>query len=157
MLISPRPRSTSSRRSSVEHANFFFEPVQLDFQPPNLFIEGVVPGLNDRALPGPAIYKNLRQLLHSGLPPLRDLDGMHLELRAQLAQCLLTPNRFDRHPRFESRTVLFSRRRHQPLLRLTTRRNLTLLPGLNYWDHYTALSSSGNSYDFPCISGARAI
>src|ERR1700684_3852645 len=97
MLISPRPRSTSSRRSSVEHANFFFEPVQLDFQPPNLFVEGVVPGLNDRALPGPAIYKNLRQLLHSRLPPLRDLDGMHLELRAQLAQCLLTPNRFDRH------------------------------------------------------------
>src|SRR6266700_2319771 len=32
--------------------------------------------------------------------------------------------------------MLFSRRRHQPLLRLTTRRNLNLLPGLNSWDHY---------------------
>src|SRR6266700_4699080 len=33
--------------------------------------------------------------------------------------------------------MLFSRRRHQPLLRLTTRRNLNLLPGLNSWDHYS--------------------
>ncbi len=32
--------------------------------------------------------------------------------------------------------MLFSRRRHQPLLRLTTRRNLNLSPGLNSWDHY---------------------
>jgi hypothetical protein len=32
-----------------------------------------------------------------------------LELGAHLAQRLLTPDRFDRHPRFESRTVLFSR------------------------------------------------
>src|SRR6266567_2506159 len=36
--------------------------------------------------------------------------------------------------------MLFSRRRHQPLLRLTTRRNLNLLPGLNSWDHYTLSS-----------------
>src|SRR5579862_4511214 len=61
---------------------------------------------------------------------------MHLKLRAQLAQRLLTPDCFHRHPRFERRTVLFSRRRHQPLLRLTTRRNLNLLRGLNSWDHY---------------------
>src|ERR1019366_9772822 len=80
----------------------------------------------------------LGDLLPRGLPPLRDLNGMHFELRAQLAQRLFTPDRFNRHPRFESRTVLFPRR-HQPLLvRLTTRRNLNLLRGLNYWDHYTA-------------------
>jgi len=94
MLISAGPRSTSRRRSSVEHANFFFEPVQFDFQPANLFVEGVVAGLHRRALPGTPIYKKLRQLLHRRLPPLRDLDGMHLELRAQLAQRLLTPDRF---------------------------------------------------------------
>src|ERR1017187_8302446 len=137
MLISAWSRSTRSRRSSVEHANFFFEPVQFDFQPANLFVECVVAGLDRRAFPGPPIHKKLGDLLHRGLPPLRDLNGMHFELRAQLAQRLFTPDRFNRHPRLESRTVLFPRR-HQPLLvRLTTRRNLNLLRGLNYWDHYS--------------------
>src|ERR1700679_289150 len=116
MLISAWPRSTRTRRSSVEDPSFFFEPVQLDFQSANLFVERIVACLDRRTLPRPPIHKKLRQLFHRGFPPLRDLDGMHLELRAQLAQRLLTPDRFDRHPRFESRTILFSRRRHQPLL-----------------------------------------
>ena len=114
----------------------FFEPVQPDLQAANLFAEGVVPGLNRSALPGSSIHKNLRELLHRGFPPLRDLDRMHFELRAQLTQRLLTTDRFNNHAGFERRAVLFSRR-HQLLLRLTTRRNISLLPGLNFWDHYT--------------------
>src|SRR6266540_5156116 len=127
MLISAGPRSTSRRSSSVEHANFFFEPVQFEFQPANLFVEGVVAGLHQRALPATPIHKKLRQLPHRRLPPLCDLDGMHLELRAQLAQRLLTADGFNRYPRLESRTILFSCRRHQPLLRLTTRRKSYLI------------------------------
>src|SRR5450755_3044491 len=61
---------------------------------------------------------------------------MHLELRTQLAQRLLAPNRLHRHSRFEGRTVLFSRRRHLLLLCLNDSPNSNLLPGLNSWDHY---------------------
>ena len=59
-------------------------------------------------------------------------------MRTQLAQRLLTPDRLDGYPRFEARTVLFSRPRHQPLLRLATA-FLNLLPGPNFWDHYKPL------------------
>jgi len=51
--------------------------------------------------------------------PLRNLDRMHLELRSQLTQRFLAPDRFKYYLSFELRTVLFSRRRHQ-LLPLTT-------------------------------------
>src|ERR1700722_8355041 len=90
MLISASPRSTRGRRPSVEHANFFSEPVQFHFQTANLLVEGVVAGLNGRALLCPAIDEKFRKLPDRRLPPLRVLDRMNLELRAQLAQRLLT-------------------------------------------------------------------
>src|ERR1022692_3393421 len=65
---------------------------------------------------------------------------MHLELRSQLAQRSFAADRLDRHPRFELRIVLFSRRRHRPLLCQRLRRNLSLLPGLKSRVHYSSRS-----------------
>src|SRR4051812_5306917 len=132
--MSGRPRSTSARNSSIEHTDFFFEPVQLHLQPPNLLVERVA-----RSFPVPpfaTVHEKLRKLFQRTLPPFRNLDRMHLELRTQLTQRLLAAHRLDRNPRFELRTILLSRRRHRPLLCQRLRRNLTLLPGLNSGDHY---------------------
>src|ERR1019366_6465595 len=85
----------------------------------------------------PAIHEELRHLLQRPLPPLGDLDRMHLELRSQLAQRLLAADRLDYNPCFELRTVLFSRRRHRPLLVNNSAENISLLPGLKSWDHYS--------------------
>src|SRR5271165_3494285 len=127
-LISGWPRSTSGRSSSIEQADFFFEPVQFYFQPPNLFVERVAVRFPTPPLALPPVHEKLRQLLQCGLPPLRNLDRMHLELRSQLAQRLLAADRLDRHPRFELRAVLSSRRHR--LLLCQRRRNLNLLRGL---------------------------
>src|ERR1017187_7035935 len=136
-LISAWLRSTSVRISSIEHPDFFFEPVQLHLQTSDLFVERVAVGFSVPVLALPSVHEQLRQLLQCRFPPLRDLDGMHLELRSQLAERLLAPDRLDRHPRLKLRTVLFSRRRHRPLLCQRLRRNLSLLPGLKSGDHYT--------------------
>src|SRR5208282_1689497 len=64
--------------------------------------------------------------------------GMHLELRSQLAERLLAADRLDHHPSFELRAMLFSRRRHRPLLVNDSAENLSLLLGLKSWDHYKA-------------------
>src|SRR3954465_11403683 len=112
--MSGLPRSTSARNSSIEHTDFFFEPVQLHLQPPNLLVERVA-----RSFPVPpfaTVHEKLRKLFQRTLPPFRNLDGMHLELRTQLAQRLLAAHRLDRNPSFELRTILLSRRRHRPLL-----------------------------------------
>src|SRR5260370_41428668 len=50
------------------------------------------------------------------MPPLGDLDRVHLVLRAQLTQCLLAAQRLDSYSRCELWAVGFSRRCHQPLL-----------------------------------------
>src|SRR5450631_2844675 len=131
------------RRSSVEHASFFFKPVQFHLQPAYLFVERVLPRFRGLPLPGPPVHEKLRKLLHRRLPPLSDLNRMHLELRTQLAQRLLAPNRLHRHARFEGRTVLSSRRRHLLLLCLNDSPNSNLLPGLNSWDHYKLYLSHG--------------
>src|SRR4051812_12898176 len=112
--MSGGPRSTSARNSSIEHTDFFFKPVQLHLQPPNLLVERVA-----RSFPVPpfaTVHEKLRKLFQRTLPPFRNLDGMHLELRTQLAQRLLAAHRLDRNPSFELRTILLSRRRHRPLL-----------------------------------------
>src|SRR4051812_27254025 len=139
--MSGRPRSTSARNSSIEHTDFFFEPVQLHLQPPNLLVERVA-----RSFPVPpfaTVHEKLRKLFQRTLPPFRNLDRMHLELRTQLTQRLLAAHRLDRNPRFELRTILLSRRRHRPLLCRRLRRNLTLLPGLKSGDHYISPSLDG--------------
>src|SRR5450631_117573 len=139
------------RRSSVEHASLFFKPVQFHLQPAYLFVERVLPRFRGLSLPGPPVHEKLRKLLHRRLPPLSDLNRMHLELRTQLAQRLLAPNRLHRHARFEGRTVLFSRRRHLLLLCLNDSPNSNLLPGLNSWDHYRRTSKT-----LSMISGFRS-
>src|SRR5450432_1602115 len=138
-LRSRWPRSTSARRSSSRASPLFFEPVQFDLQAADFLIEGVVVRLlpTTRAFTLPAIHEKLLHLLQRGLPPFRDLDGMHLEVRSQLAERLLATDCLDRHPCFELRAVLFSRRRrHRPLLVNDSAENLRLLPGLKSWDHY---------------------
>src|SRR5208283_3192027 len=115
-LISGLSRSTSGRISSIEHADFFFEPIQFHLQPHNLFVDRVAVGVLVPTLARSPVHEKLRQLFQSRLPPLCDLDGVHLELRPQLAERLLATDRLDRHPRLELRAVLFPRRRHRPLL-----------------------------------------
>ena len=84
----------------------FFEPVQLHFQPPNLFIQRVAFRFAIPALALPPVHEQLRQLIELGLPPLRDLNRVRLELRSQLTEGLVAADGFDRHPRFELRTVM---------------------------------------------------
>src|SRR3954452_22750274 len=129
------PRSTSARNSSIEQTDFFFEAVQFHLQPPNFFVQRVAGSFP--VPPFATVHEELRKLFQRTLPPFRNLDGMHLELRTQLTQRLLAAHRLDRNPRFELRTILLSRRRHRPLLCQRLRRNLTLLPGLKSGDHYT--------------------
>src|SRR3954452_320975 len=129
------PRSTSARNSSIQQTDFFFEPVQFHLQPPNLFVQRVAGSFP--VPPFATVHEELRKLFQRTLPPFRNLDGMHLELRTQLTQRLLAAHRLDRNPRFELRTILLSRRRHRPLLCQRLRRNLTLLPGLKSGDHYS--------------------
>ena len=50
------------RSSSVEHADFFFEPVQLYFQPTDLLIECIAVTLCAVRLTGPSIHEKIRQL-----------------------------------------------------------------------------------------------
>src|SRR3982751_3898580 len=134
-LILGLPRSTSARISSIEQTDFFFEPVQLHLQPPNFFVQRVAGSFP--VPPFATVHEKLRKLFQRTLPPFRNLDRMHLELRTQLTQRLLAAHRLDRNPRFELRTILLSRRRHRPLLCQRLRRNLTLLPGLKSGDHYS--------------------
>ena len=54
----------------------------------------------------PAIHEEFRHLFQRRLPPLGDLDGVHFELRCQLAERLVTADRLNHHPCFELRTVL---------------------------------------------------
>src|SRR4051812_33973822 len=57
-LIFGLPRSTSGRISSIEQADFFFEPVQFHLQPPNLFVERVAVRFRFAALARPPVYKS---------------------------------------------------------------------------------------------------
>ena len=84
------------------------------------------------------IRKKIRQLIQRRLAPLTDLHRMHVVLRSQLAQRPLAADCFQRHPGFELRTVLLSRRRHRLSLRHDSAENSNLLPGLKSWDHYKA-------------------
>jgi hypothetical protein len=93
----------------------FFEPVQLYLQPADLLIKRTSVRLGAGSLTGPAIHEKIGPLLDRRLPPLRDLHRVDLELRSQLAERLLAADRLYYHPRLELRTVLFPRRRHQPL------------------------------------------
>src|SRR5215472_8197162 len=113
MLSSGFASSTSGRRSSVEQASFFLEPVQLHLQPADLFVERVPVGILVPPFSRPPIHEHFRQLLQRRLPPLGDLHRVHFELRPQLAQRLFPADRLNRHPRLELWTVLFSRRRHR--------------------------------------------
>src|SRR5260370_24563865 len=99
MLISAWSRSTSARSSSIEHPDFFFEPVQFHLQPPNLFVQRVAVGFPRPALVLPPVHEQLRQLLQRRLPPLGDLDRLPLELRSPLAHGSLTSGRLDRSTR----------------------------------------------------------
>ena len=110
------------------------------FGPIFLLIEYVLPGFRGLPLPCPPVHKKLGKLLYRRLPPFPDLNRMHLELRTQLAQRLLAPDCLHRYPRFEGRTVLFSRRRHLLLLCVNDSPNSNLLPGLNSRDHYNRRS-----------------
>src|ERR1035438_266145 len=69
-----------------------------------------------RSQPYGSVHEQLRQLFNRRLPPFRDLHGMHLEMRPQLAERLFPSDRLRSHPRLELWTVLFSRRCHRILL-----------------------------------------
>src|SRR5208283_634511 len=99
-LISGLPRSTSGRNSSIEHPDFFFEPVQFHLQPPDLFIQRVVVRFAVPPLARPPVHEKLGQLLQGRLSPFGNLDRMHLELRSQLTERFLAADRLDCYPRF---------------------------------------------------------
>src|SRR6516164_5456072 len=114
MLNSPSSQSTNWRRSSLlQQTSFFFQPVQLHFQSPNLLVQRVALGIAVVRLPPPSIDKNLIQVFQRCPPPVRDLHRVYLELGGQLVQGPLAADGFDRHPRFELRAVLLSCRRHR--------------------------------------------
>ena len=88
ILISGWFQSTSARICSVEHADFFFEPVQFDLQAPDLLVQRVAVRFPAR-LSRPPVHEQFRQLVQRGLPPLRDLVA-HL-LESNLAELLTLP------------------------------------------------------------------
>src|SRR5205809_6930078 len=103
MLISAWSGSTSTRRSSLEHASFFFDEVQLHLEPADLLKQRVPVGVGRCVctLARPPVYEQLLDMIERCAPPMSDLHGMHSKLRPQLVERLLAADRFDRHPCLE--------------------------------------------------------
>src|SRR5215203_3153125 len=106
MLICACPASISWRLLSTEQSSFFFQPVQLYFELPDLLVEFVLQ-LCFRSLRSfAAIAKRLLQMLECLLLPLPNLVGMHAVVRRDLVHAAHTLDRFQRHFAFQSRAVL---------------------------------------------------
>src|SRR5215213_1273443 len=106
MLICACPAAISWRLLSTEQSSFFFQPVQLDFELPDLLVEFVLQ-LCFRSLRSfAAIAKRLLQMLECLLLPLPNLVGMHAVVRRDLVHAAHTLDRFQRHFALQSRAVL---------------------------------------------------
>src|SRR5829696_3211644 len=106
MLICACPASISWRLLSTEQSSFFFQPVQLYFELPDLLVEFVLQ-LCFRSLRSfAAIAKRLLQMLECLLLPLPNLVGMHAVVRRDLVHAAHTLDRFQRHFALQSRAVL---------------------------------------------------
>jgi hypothetical protein len=90
-----RPR-VPARRSSVEHANFFYEPVQLYFQPTDLVIKRIPGRLYTGRLAAPAIHERSGRWSIAAFRHFAICMGCNLELRPQLAERLLAADRHQR-------------------------------------------------------------
>src|SRR5215211_2787905 len=106
MLICACPASISWRLLSTEQSSFFFQPVQLYFELPDLLVEFVLHFCFRSLRSFAAIAKRLLQMLECLLLPLPNLIGMHAVVRRDLVHAAHTLDRFQRHFAFQSRAVL---------------------------------------------------
>src|ERR1700730_11382133 len=138
MLIAGCSGSTQLRRSSSEQTSFFFHPLELHLQPADLLVQCFGVEFIVASFPGTTIHKGFLQLLQGRFPPVRNLHRMHLKLRPQLAQRLLSANCLQCHPRFKFCTVAFPRRCHRSSSASTTSSKSNLSGGLNFGVHYSS-------------------
>src|SRR5215217_2534132 len=106
MLICPCPASISWRLLSTEQSSFFFQPVQLYFELPDLLVEFVLQFCFRSLRSFAAIAKRFPQMLECLFLPLPNLGGMHAVVRGDLVRAAHTFDHFQRHFALESRAVL---------------------------------------------------
>ena len=91
----------SARFASTGKANFFFQPVQFDFQLADLLVQRGLQRLLFFMLDATSAGEQLGQLFERHFFPLSDLDRMHPIGRRQFLQRPLAPDRFQRNPGLE--------------------------------------------------------
>src|ERR1041384_1565804 len=106
MLICACPASISWRLLSTEQSSFFFQPVQLYFELPDLLVEFVLQLCFGSLSSFAAIAKRLPQMLECLFLPLPNLGGMHAIVGGDLISTAHTLDRFQRHFALQSRAVL---------------------------------------------------
>src|SRR6516225_10699529 len=82
--------------------------------PTDLLVERSLFHFLASTLPPPLIHENRLQVFQRRPSPMGHLHRMHSEVRAQLAQRLLAPDRPNRHPCLELGAVLLPCRDHRP-------------------------------------------
>jgi len=105
-----------ARRTVTAETRVFFEPFQLDLQPPDLLVEFWHP-LELLVLgPRAGLLEDRRPALHQPLLPVVDLAGMHRVVARQLVDGVLLTKRVQGHLGLELRRVrLAFLRHHVPL------------------------------------------
>ena len=119
--------SMKARFASAENAHFFFQPVQLHFELPDLLVEWGLQGLVIVLPLDSARGENLGDLLVEWMFPVRDLGGMHPLGTGELIDRFVSFDGVQRDPRFELRTIPFPLCRHllsPPLLFLLTQHSI---------------------------------
>src|SRR5215813_5790856 len=106
MLICACPASISWRLLSTEQSSFFFQPVQLHFELPDLLVEFVLQFCFRALRSFASIAKRFPQMLECLFLPLPNLGGMHAIVGGDLIGTAHTLDRFQRHFALESCAVL---------------------------------------------------
>src|SRR6266446_9757780 len=134
MLNSGWPTSTSARCASTEAGHFFFEPVQLHFEPADLLVEL---GLDGLVVLGSGLATVAEQVLGAGqelLLPGVDQGGVDGVLAGQLVDRLVPLEGRQGHLRLEHRCVSLPLTSHRCPLSWTAFSSLVGCPvfGVHY-------------------------
>lgn len=113
MLSCVWPGSIKARLASREVANFFFQPVKLDFELSNLLVEFSLQGFMFALVMVAIGTKKPWQLIVEVLFPLANLRGMDAKATREFIDRLVTFERLEGHPGFEFCTVTSALCRHQ--------------------------------------------
>src|SRR6058998_2951712 len=101
MLICGYAGSINSRFASGGKTSFFFQPVQLHLELPDLLIELGLQRLLILLLLSPSCRENLRHLLLEAMFPMGNLRRMYPIGTGEFIDGFKPFERFERHPGFE--------------------------------------------------------